>query len=126
MFRETGYDAGMESQLKNIPMSAVLALPELVSCLPGQISSVTLSTNEWVRITLFAFSQGESLSTHSAGGDALVQVLEGQARIVIDGREYRPAAGESIVMPARVPHSVHAESDFKMLLTVVFPPRTQF
>lgn len=106
-------------------MEAVLALPDLVSCLPGQISSVTLSTNEWVRITLFAFSQGESLSTHSAGGDALVQVLKGQARIVIGGREYRPAAGESIVMPAKVPHSVHAETDFKMLLTVVFPPRTQ-
>ena len=42
-------------------------------------------------------------------------------RFVVDGRAYCLSAGETLVMPARKPHSVHAEDAFKMLLTVVFP-----
>ena len=29
--------------------------------------------------------------------------------------------GQVVIMPAKKPHSVHAEEDFKMVLTVVFP-----
>ena len=36
--------------------------------------------------------------------------------------DYMCRAGESLVMPAQKPHAVYGEEDFKMLLTVVFPP----
>ena len=40
---------------------------------------------------------------------------------VIDGKEYILQAGDTLVMPAKKPHSVYAKEDFKWLLTVVFP-----
>ena len=61
------------------------------------------------------------IGTHDSAGDAMVTVIEGKGRFVVDGREYCLSAGETLVMPARKPHSVHAEDAFKMLLTVVFP-----
>ena len=70
-------------------------------------------------ISLFAFDKGEGLSTHTAPFDAMVQVLEGKARIVIDGTPYDLEAGESIIMPANLPHSVEATERFKMLLTMI-------
>ena len=70
-------------------------------------------------ISLFAFDKGESLSTHTAPFDATVQVLEGEARIVIDSRPYDLVSGECIIMPANVPHSVEAVERFKMLLTMI-------
>lgn len=111
----------MQNQLKNIPAASVLSLADLVSCEEGQVVSKALTKNDLVRITLFAFAKGEGLSTHAAGGDALVQILTGTAQITIAGDDFTLHAGESIVMPAGIPHSLLATDHFKMLLTVVFP-----
>ena len=93
--------------LKNIPHETVLSLPAQLDVQPGQVISKTLAQNEAVSITLFSFSKGEAIGTHDSTGDAMVTVLEG--------------LGQTLVLPAKKPHAVFAEEDFKMLLTVVFP-----
>ena len=70
-------------------------------------------------ITLFAFDKGQELSEHSAPFDALVQVLEGEAEIIIDGKSSFLIQGESIILPANIPHAVKATERFKMLLTMI-------
>jgi len=70
-------------------------------------------------LTLFAFDKGEGLSTHTAAGDAFVQILEGEAQITIGGKEVLLRPGEVVVMPANVPHALLAATRFKMLLVVV-------
>jgi quercetin dioxygenase-like cupin family protein len=106
--------------LKNIEHEKVLSLSDEINAAPGQVVSKTLVQNDHVSITLFAFSKGEEISTHSSSGDAMVTVLDGKGRFTIDGKEYFCSTGESIVMPAGKPHAVYAPEDFKMLLTVVF------
>ena len=108
--------------LKNIQPEQVLSLAGQVTAQPGQIVSRTLAQTTAVSLTLFAFAKGEEISTHESRGDALVQVLEGVGRFTVDGVDYMCRAGESLVMPAQKPHAVYGEEDFKMLLTVVFPP----
>ena len=108
--------------LKNIQPEQVLSLAGQVTAQPGQIVSRTLAQTPAVSLTLFAFAKGEEISTHESRGDALVQVLEGSGRFTVDGVDYMCRAGESLVMPAKKPHAVYGEEDFKMLLTVVFPP----
>lgn len=109
--------------IKNINKSEALVLSQLVESAEGQIVSKTLAQNKAVSITLFAFSKGEEISTHDSEGDALVTVLEGRGQLTIDGVPHVLEAGQSIVMPAKVPHSVEAVEDFKMQLVVVFPPK---
>lgn len=70
-------------------------------------------------VTLFAFDKGQELSEHSAPFDALIQVLEGSAQIIIDKKPYDVPSGESIIMPANISHAVKATSQFKMLLTMI-------
>ncbi|HAL65065.1 MAG: hypothetical protein XD81_0575 [Bacteroidetes bacterium 38_7] len=70
-------------------------------------------------ITLFAFDSGQRLSEHSAPYDALVQVLEGEAEIIIDGKPFLLKEGDSIIMPTGIPHAVNAPDRFKMLLTMI-------
>ena len=109
------------SFVKNINHKEVLQLTEQIKVEPGQIVSKTLAQNDAVSITLFSFSKGEESGTHESTGDAFVQVLEGIGKFTVDKKEYLVHAGEVLVMPAKVPHSVYAEEDFKFLLTVVFP-----
>ena len=106
--------------LKNIAQEQVLPLAQQVEAEAGQIVSKTLAQNDAVSITLFAFSKGEEISTHASGGDALVTCLDGVGRVTVDGVPHVLHTGESILMPARHPHAVYGQEQFKMLLVVVF------
>ena len=106
--------------IKNIEKSQVLTLKSEVSYQKGQVVSKTLAQNNALSVTLFAFDKGEEISTHESGGDAFVTCLDGVGRITIDGKDYELHEGESIVMPARHPHAVFGQEQFKMLLVVVF------
>lgn len=106
--------------MKNISKAEVLTLRDQVAYQSGQVVSRTLAQNEHVSVTLFSFDKGEEISTHESGGDAMVTCLDGMGRITIDGVEHILHEGESIVMPARHPHAVYGQEQFKMLLDVVF------
>ncbi len=106
--------------MKNIDKAEVLVLKDQVTYQKGQVVSKTLAQNEHLSVTLFSFDKGEEISTHESGGDAFVTCLDGVGRITIDGQEYELREGQSIVMPARHPHAVYGQEQFKMLLVVVF------
>ncbi|HEX9106729.1 MAG TPA: cupin domain-containing protein, partial [Longimicrobiales bacterium] len=77
----------------------VLRLDDAVAYQPGAIVSRKLASAPGGNITLFAFDAGEELSEHSTPHTALLQVLDGEAEVRIDGRPHRVAAGEAIVLP---------------------------
>lgn len=109
----------MNPFIKNIEQSKVMNLKGIVEYEIGKIASMTLCQNDHVGMTLFAFDAGEGVSTHAAPGDAMVVILDGEAEITIDGSPAIAKEGETIVMPAHIPHAVKAVTPFKMLLTVV-------
>ena len=94
-------------------------LAELVEYAPGAVVSRTLAKSEAGTLTVFAFDRGEALSEHTAPFDAYVQVLDGRAELVIGGESAFPQAGETVLMPAGVPHAVKATQRFKMLLIMI-------
>ncbi len=106
--------------IKNIEFSKVLEMESLVDYQEGRVVSRTLAQGRPLSVTLFAFDKGEEISSHSAGGDALVYILDGSAEVTIDGQKYIVGKGETIVMPANIPHGLEAVERFKMLLIVVF------
>ena len=82
------------------------------------VSKIVLK-KETGTVTLFAFDKGQELSEHTAPFDAIVQIVAGEANIIIDGKEETVKEGELIIMPANIPHAVKAEHRFKMLLTMI-------
>ena len=106
--------------IRNLDKSTVMHIKEQIANQPGQGVSRTLAQNEALSVTLFSFDKGEEISTHESGGDAFVTCLDGVGRITIDGVNYELREGDSIVMPARHPHAVFGQEQFKMLLVVVF------
>lgn len=105
---------------KNIEKQKILKLKEQVEYQKGQVISKTLVQNNTVSVTIFSFDKDEEISTHAAGGDALVTVLEETGKFTIGGVEYILNEGESIIMPKDIPHAVYGKEKFKMLLVVSF------
>lgn len=94
-------------------------LKELVTTQSGAVVSRVLLNEPAGNITLFAFDEGEGLSEHTAPYNALVQILEGQAHIIIASNEHVVDAGSILLLPANVPHALQAHQPFKMLLTMI-------
>ena len=107
------------SEPDQIPAGEALDLASLVDYAPGSVVSRQLAKNDAGTLTLFAFDAGQGLSEHSAPFDAAVQVLDGEAELIIGGKTVPAKAGQLVVMPANVPHAVKAPGRFKMLLTML-------
>ncbi len=111
--------------IKEIPMNTtdltarILPLNELVAYQEGSVVSRTLLDKKVGTLTLFAFGAGQGLSEHTAPYDATIQVIDGEAEVIIEGTSCAVKAGEMIIMPANRPHAVRANEPFKMLLTMI-------
>ena len=106
--------------IKNIDFGKAIEMEGLVEYAEGRVISRTLAQGKPLSVTLFAFDKGEEISSHSAGGDAMVYILDGEAEITIGDTKTLVKKGETIVMPANVSHALLATEQFKMLLVVVF------
>lgn len=104
---------------KGFPTSKTFSFSKIVEVAPGAVVSKTIIKKPAGTVTLFAFDKDEGLSEHSAPFDALVNVVEGKAIITIGGEPFTLETGESIIMPANIPHSVKAAEAFKMLLIMI-------
>lgn len=100
-------------------VSTVFKYDEVVQYQEGSIVSRTIIDKDEGTVTLFAFDEGQRLSTHSAPFDALVQIVDGTGIITIDNKEFEIPAPGAIIMPANKPHSVAGKGQFKMVLTMI-------
>jgi quercetin dioxygenase-like cupin family protein len=97
----------------------LFALDDLVTPTMRGIASRVLARTAAGNITLFAFDAGEELSEHSAPFDALVLTLSGALTLTIGGREVHTTPQSMVLMPANVPHAVHATEPSRMLLIML-------
>jgi quercetin dioxygenase-like cupin family protein len=94
-------------------------LNSLIEYSDDSVVSKTILNKPAGTLTLFAFDKGQGLSEHSAPYDAVVQIVDGTGTITIDGEDNEVPTGQLIIMPGNVPHSVTANENFKMLLTMI-------
>jgi quercetin dioxygenase-like cupin family protein len=107
----------MNSDKNNIIGSYHLAQSILVQ--DGSVVSKTLVNKPTGTVTLFAFAKEQGLSEHAAPFDAQLLVLEGKAEVSISGKWFSVSTGETILLPANLPHAVKANEAFKMLLIMI-------
>ncbi|HHT18450.1 MAG: cupin domain-containing protein [Euryarchaeota archaeon] len=105
----------MSDELKSV----VIYLEELLDYQEGAVVSREIIRKETGTVTIFAFDKGEGLSEHTAPYDAMVQIIDGKAEIIISGKKYILEKGDMIIMPADEPHALLAIERYKMILTMI-------
>ena len=104
--------------IDHLDKSEIFALTDAVEYQTGKIVSKTLVKNERGTVTLMSFDGAQELSTHAAPGDALLIALDGTLDLTIGNERFDIKAGDSIVMPGKIPHGLVIKDKFKMLLIV--------
>ena len=118
-FREETVEESRESKRLEQLVAAPKNLLELVAYQEDSVVSRAILHKPAGTVTLFAFDAGQRLSEHTAPYDALVVLLDGEAEVTISGKPLRVQAGETLLLPAREPHAVHALQRCKMLLIMI-------
>jgi len=106
-------------EISEIEKSKRFNFDRLIEYANGAIVSKTILKKETGNISLFSFDKNEGLSEHTAPFDALVQIIDGKAKIIIDNIENILENGDFIILPANVPHALKAVERFKMVLTMI-------
>jgi quercetin dioxygenase-like cupin family protein len=105
----------MSEELK----AKTLKVEDLIEYQEGAVVSREIIRKGTGTVTIFAFDKGEGLSEHTAPFDAMVQVIDGKAEIIISGNKNILEKGDMIIMPANEPHALNAVERFKMVLTMI-------
>ena len=104
---------------QKIVKKQVMSANDLIDYADGGIVSKEFEHSNAGSITLFAFDEGQRLSDHTAPFDAVIQIVDGEAEIMIEGELYHPKAGEMIIIPQGALHAVNSLQRFKMMLTMI-------
>ena len=88
----------------------------------GGILSRTLHEDDRLALTIFAFDTGQELTEHTSARAAVIEILEGDAEVILDGEPQAARAGTWIAMPPGMRHAIRATSPLVMILTLLKPP----
>lgn len=90
-----------------------------VAVQPGAIVSKVVYRGDELEATVFGFDAGEQLTEHQAARAAVIQVLSGRLRFIVDGEPLDLTEGSWLHMAPGAPHSLVAIEPTVMLLTLV-------
>src|SRR4030095_3417178 len=70
-------------------------------------------------IEALSFASGEGLNEKTSPFDTFAQVIDGNAKIVINGRSTTLLTGQGIIIPGHAASHIDPNGRFKLLLTVI-------
>jgi len=92
---------------------------EIIEYVANSVVIKTILKKSTGNISVMSFDSGEGLIEKTTAFDTFIQIIDGNAEIVIDGKSNFLQTGQSIVVPAHTPNFVSPNGRFKMIQTVI-------
>ena len=83
------------------------------------ILSRTIFADDQIKTVMFGFDAGQELSEHTAATPAIIEILDGEAEILLGEDRHIAGPGAWIHMPAGMRHAVRAHTPVVMLLILL-------
>ncbi|MFC2136910.1 cupin domain-containing protein [Bacteroidota bacterium] len=106
-------------QTTEIEKSKSHILIEIIEYVPNSVVSKTIIRKTTGNISVVAIDTGEALAEKISPFDTFLQIIEGNAEIVIDDKSNMLQTGQAIIVPAHISSFVKGSERFKMVLTVI-------
>ena len=102
-----------------IEKSKTHILIEIIEYVPNSVVTKTIIRKTTGNISVVAIDTGEVLAEKISPFDTFIQIIEGKAEVVIDGKSKMVQIGQAIIIPAHTSNSVRANEKFKMISTII-------
>ncbi|HAF27823.1 MAG TPA: cupin [Bacteroidales bacterium] len=106
-------------QNTEIEKSTSHILIEIIEYIPNSIVFKTIIRKTTGNVSAAAIDTGETLAEKISPFDTFIQIIEGNAEVVIDDKSNFLKTGEAIIIPAHTSHVVKANERFKMISTII-------
>lgn len=103
----------------DVDKSKRFLLSEIIDYVPQSVVMKTLLYRSTGNVTVISFDSGQYLPENVSPFDTLLQIIEGQAEISIDGQSLTLETGEAIIVPAHSKNRISAKGRLKMMSTVI-------
>ncbi len=107
----------MENQ--EFEKSKAFIIVEILEYIPNSVLIKTIIKKTTGNVSAVSFDSGETFSERISPFDTFIQIIDGQAEIVINGHSHLLETGHSIIIPAHSRNSINANVRFKMLSTII-------
>jgi quercetin dioxygenase-like cupin family protein len=109
-----------EEERKNeLPKSESHIIVEIVEYIPDSVLTKTVIKKSGGDVTATSVDESEELCEKTTEFDTYVQIIDGEAEVTIDKKEFKLKLGEGIVIPAKTVHCFKADEQFKMITTII-------
>ena len=102
-----------------VEKSKVLIIVEIIEYIPNSVVIKTIIKKSTGNVSVVSFDSGEAMSEKTSPFDTFIQVIDGNAEIVINGKSNLLETGQSIIIPAHSRNTIKANVRFKMISTVI-------
>jgi quercetin dioxygenase-like cupin family protein len=106
-------------KLAEIEKSKAHILIDIIEYVPHSIVTRTIIRKITGNINAIAIDSGETLSEKISPFDTYIQIIEGEADVVIDNSSNKLLTGQGIVIPAHAPNIIRAGNPAKILRTII-------
>lgn len=104
---------------KELEKSIPHVMLQVIQYVPNAVVSKTILKRITGNVTLSSFDVGEELPEKLSPFDTFVQIIDGQAAVLIGDKEITLKLGEGIIIPSHTFYHFHANEQFKMIATVI-------
>lgn len=94
-------------------------LVDIIEYIPSSVVCKTIVKKTTGNISLMAIDEGETYVVKISPFDAFIQIIDGEAKIVINENSYIVDKGQSIIIPAHASNMFIANKKFKMISTII-------
>ncbi len=102
-----------------IEKSKVHIIVEIIEYMPNAVVSKTIIKKTSGNVTITSFAADEELAEKKSPYDTYIQIIDGAAEVIINGKKYQLNVGDGIVVPVNAPYSINAYEKFKMISTII-------
>jgi quercetin dioxygenase-like cupin family protein len=104
---------------QELKKAKVHIIVEIIEYVPNAVVSKTILKKTNGNVTVSSFAIGEELAERSSPFDNYIQIIDGNAELTINEKEYKLKLGEGIIIPAHAPYCINAKEQFKMICTII-------
>jgi quercetin dioxygenase-like cupin family protein len=110
---------GLKMVNHEVELAKAFIIVEIIEYVPNSVVIKTIIKKTTGNVSAVSVDAGEALAEKVIPFDTFVQIIDGNAEIIIDGESNLLKTGDSIIIPAHVSNSVKANERFKMISTII-------
>jgi len=92
---------------------------EIIEYVPNSVVIKTIIKKTTGNVSVVSFDSGETLTDRISPFDNFIQIIDGNAEVVIDHKRNKISTGQSIIIPAHSSNTIKANERFKMISTII-------